>query len=713
MKNIKIGTKIIGMVIIIITLMILSSGFGLIKIANIGKELREIAEEDIPLTEAITQITINQLEQAVNLERALRFGEVFADKDKAIESLEQAKSNFDKHSRKTDEDIEAAIRIVGHAAEIAETDKKKEFEEIDSHIKQIKERHTEYENHVKKIFTLIEEKKLHEAEIIAQDIENEEEALNHELETFLSRIEKFMNDSSIKAEQDEQSAFRGIVIISTISVICGVFMGIFITLSIIRPLKKAVDVSNRISLGDLNIDIREEGKDETGQLLIAMKKMVTNLQNTVKLAEEIAMGDLSIKVELLSEKDTLGRSLSSMVKNLKNTVDVADQISTGDLSVNVNILSDKDTLGKSLASMISNFNDTIKVAEQIAEGNLNVEVNILSEKDTLGKSLYTMMKKLREVVGDVIHATNNVAYGSQQLSSTSEEMSQGASEQAAAAEEASSSMDEMSANVKQNAENAIQTEKIAQKSAEDAKECGEAVEKTVAAMKDIAKKISIIGEIARQTDLLALNAAIEAARAGEHGKGFAVVASEVRKLAERSQTAAGEISTLSSSSVEAAEGAGAQLYKLVPDIQKTSELVQEISAASNEQDSGVEQINKAIQQLDQVIQQNATASEEMASTAEELAGQAEQLQSTINFFKIEDSFSSGKEVGPTSRTKISSEKFGVIDKTSAGIKKNWNNQLVVPYLSKNKEANDSDGVQIYMESDRHKNEKNDSDFEKY
>ncbi len=194
----------------------------------------------------------------------------------------------------------------------------------------------------------------------------------------------------------------------------------------------------------------------------------------------------------------------------------------------------------------------------------------------------------------------------------------------------------MSSNIRQNADNAIQTEKIASKSATDAQEGGKAVLETVAAMKDIAGKISIIEEIARQTNLLALNAAIEAARAGEHGKGFAVVASEVRKLAERSQRAAAEISELSSTSVGVAESAGNMLSKIVPDIQKTAELVLEISASSREQDAGAEQINKAIQQLDQVIQQNAGASEEMASTAEELASQAEQLQSTIAFFKIRD-----------------------------------------------------------------------------
>ena len=197
-------------------------------------------------------------------------------------------------------------------------------------------------------------------------------------------------------------------------------------------------------------------------------------------------------------------------------------------------------------------------------------------------------------------------------------------------------MEEMVSNIRQNADNAQQTEKIALKVAHDTKEGGNAVVETVSAMKEIANKISIIEEIARQTNLLALNAAIEAARAGEHGKGFAVVATEVRKLAERSQVAAGEINRLSATSVQIAEKAGEMLTRIVPDIQKTAELVSEINAASNEQNTGAEQINKAIQQLDQVIQENASVAEEMASTTEEAFSQAEQLQQTIDFFRVVD-----------------------------------------------------------------------------
>ena len=281
----------------------------------------------------------------------------------------------------------------------------------------------------------------------------------------------------------------------------------------------------------------------------------------------------------------------------------------------------------------------VEFARHVAAGDLTARIDAegTDEVGMLARALQEMVGRLREIVIGVQSAGANVSDGSQQISSSAQEMSQGASEQAASAEEAAASIEEMAANIRQNADNAAETEKIARKSAEDARESGEAVSDTVTAMREIAERISIVEEIARQTDLLALNAAIEAARAGDMGRGFAVVAAEVRKLAERSQTAAGEIGKLSGSSVAVAERAGEMLTHLVPDIQKTAELVQEISAASAEQNRGADQITQAIGQLDQVIQQNASAAEEMASTSEELASQAEQLRLAIDFFKVEGS----------------------------------------------------------------------------
>ncbi|MBF0382999.1 MAG: HAMP domain-containing protein [Magnetococcales bacterium] len=284
---------------------------------------------------------------------------------------------------------------------------------------------------------------------------------------------------------------------------------------------------------------------------------------------------------------------------------------------------------------------------KFAHGDLSayVEVTSADEVGEAGKALNRAAAKLQEVIGQVTDSVESVSAGSEQLSASSAQIADGATRQAANIEETSSAMEQMSSNISQNTDNATQTEQIAGKAAADAQESGQAVSEAVSAMREIADKISIIEEIARQTNLLALNAAIEAARAGEHGKGFAVVAAEVRKLAERSQSAAGEITQLSTSSVQVAEKAGELLSRLVPDIQKTAELIQEISASSTEQNQGAGQINEAIQQLDQVIQQNAGASEEVSATAADLSQQSNELLRATAFFKL-DSNRASKSTAP-------------------------------------------------------------------
>ena len=760
--QIKIGSRIIGLVTILLILMGSLAGFSLIKISMIGDEIKTIAEDDLPLIRMISEITSAQFEQSLSFERALRYGNVSVSRDTRIKGLKGAQQSFDAHMIEVNSLFRKAIQSIEQSISHSKNEISiQEYQMLYDHLHTIETMHTTYQNRVIEVFSMIQEGRNQGLEQLSESIEQTEEALQDQIKLFLSQIEQFTEDASLTAEKDEQDVVHGLWIISIGALLFGLGLGWLISRSITKPVHEIVTCANDIAAGTLDRHISIHQKDEIGILADAFRtmqstiaKVVQEIQQLIKAVEhgelktrahsdqyeggwqtmmsginnlieafvnpiqltasyidDIAKGRIPDQISETYEGDfnQIKNNLNSLIDATLTIVEVVQEMAIGNLEVNVTERSKDDELLRALNTMIASQKSVVVISEKMASGDLNVEATIRSDKDTLMKTFASMIEKLNQVVLNVKQAADNVASGSQELSASSTQMSQGSSEQAAAAEEASSAMEEMSSNIKQNADNALQTEKIAQKSSEDGKKGGEEVAHTVSAMKKIAEKISIIEEIARQTDLLALNAAIEAARAGEHGKGFAVVASEVRKLAERSQGAAAEISQLSISSVEVAESAGEMLKRLVPDIQKTSELVQEITAACNEQNSGSEQINQAIQQLDQVIQQNASIAEEMASTSEELAAQAESLQQSINFFKIKTALTDFQTF-QSMQEKHHAPKQKFQNRSRNPIKKDYQNQK--PRIKQNKLKEDQ-GFDLMMKETDHLIDHMDQEFEKY
>ena len=517
----------------------------------------------------------------------------------------------------------------------------------------------------------------------------------------LDAYDKNLEKQMVTLDEKNESTSGFINLIYSIIAIVSVIVIVLVVIIVRNLLKDVSELGNGINsfFSYLNKEsenvkpIVKNSEDELGQMAEVINTNITKTKENID-EENAAFDVIANKLSLLSQgsfkeatieaeysgnygraKDAINSTISSIESIAQEISDVLHGIDEGHLEREIQ----SDFKGgyapikiaiNSMSKNLSQVIETIDVSlQKLANGDLDAKVtaNLPGDYNQLKEAINQTIEKLNNIIGNVNESTLQIATASDEVSSAAQSLSTGATEQASSLEETTSAVEEMAGGISQNAENARKTNEVSTKTSSMAKEGGDAVQKTVEAMRNIAGKIGIIEDIAYQTNLLALNAAIEAARAGEHGKGFAVVASEVRKLAERSQTAAQEISQITTDSVEISERAGTLLGEIVPSIEQTSELIEEISSASSEQDTGISQINYAMTNLDQVTQQNASASEELASASEEMSSQADHLKELVSFFKVTGSASkiSVKRAAPAS--KDSTDK-----KTDASVEDNNN-----------------------------------------
>lgn len=442
-------------------------------------------------------------------------------------------------------------------------------------------------------------------------------------------------DEAFAAAANQQTRTRNIVILITIGAIAALgALAWYAVTSLTGPMAHAVQVADRLAEGDVSVVIEARSNDEIGRLMQSMGRMVGYLRDMAGTAGAIARGNVAATVTPRSARDAFGMAFAEMVDSLRQMVSISERVAQGDLDVRVEPRGADDAIGRALGSMTGYLREMAEVATSISEGNVSVNVAPRSDADNFGRAFVSMTERLTEVTTALRSGAEAISAAAAQVAGSAQLLSGGTRDESAAIQTTIAHLERMNTLIARTAENGQEMKRITDYGAQSITQSGEAMRETVAMMRDILERITIMDEIANETNVLSLNALIEAARAGDHGRGFSVVATEVRELASRSQAAAEGIRTLARKSQNITRNSETLVAGLLQSTRQTTEIVQQVSAASTDQATGIAEVNEAMKQVDGVTGRNALAAEDLAATAQEMAAQADALHSLVQFFRV-------------------------------------------------------------------------------